>query len=215
MPHSGAVVTGGGNTAPRKRMSLNVSNGGTESTRQRRATIAPAYAGSSSPTCRWSPSWCACRRSSAHRARPPRSCRGSPTPSCCGGRADVRGRARPQKVYRVGLALCAAGAAVALCARGRMGRAGAGRCRATALSPVTLALISHAVPDSPLRRARCGRSATGALRLGGTPRTPHRSRSTMTTVDPRAIRKGRCLDRLSSAQPRVDDDRSYGGQPRS
>lgn len=60
---------------------------------------------------------------------------------------DVRGR---KKVYQVGLALCAAGALVALCARSvefvwaGQALAGAG---AAALLPVTLALISHAVPD--------------------------------------------------------------------
>lgn len=61
--------------------------------------------------------------------------------------ADVHGR---KKVYQVGLALCAAGAAVSLCARSvevlwaGQALAGAG---AAALLPVTLALISHAVPD--------------------------------------------------------------------
>lgn len=61
--------------------------------------------------------------------------------------ADVRGR---KKVYQVGLALCAAGAAVSLCAPSvealwaGQALAGAG---AAALLPVTLALISHAVPD--------------------------------------------------------------------
>ncbi|MGC4808237.1 MFS transporter [Micromonospora sp. DT233] len=61
--------------------------------------------------------------------------------------SDVHGR---KKVYQVGLALCAAGALVALCARSvqmlwaGQALAGAG---AAALLPVTLALISHAVPD--------------------------------------------------------------------
>ncbi|WP_433341672.1 DHA2 family efflux MFS transporter permease subunit [Micromonospora sp. CA-111912] len=61
--------------------------------------------------------------------------------------SDVHGR---KKVYQVGLALCAVGALVALCARSvqvlwlGQGLAGAG---AAALLPVTLALISHAVPD--------------------------------------------------------------------
>ncbi len=61
--------------------------------------------------------------------------------------ADVHGR---RKVYQVGLALCAAGAAVALCAPSVealwVGQALAGS-GAAALLPVTLALISHAVPD--------------------------------------------------------------------
>ncbi|MGW1059130.1 MFS transporter [Micromonospora rubida] len=61
--------------------------------------------------------------------------------------ADVHGRKR---VFQVGLALCAVGALVALCARSvevlwvGQALAGAG---AAALLPVTLALISHAVPD--------------------------------------------------------------------
>ncbi|MCC5575635.1 MFS transporter [Microtetraspora sp. AC03309] len=61
--------------------------------------------------------------------------------------ADVHGR---KKIYQVGLALCAAGAVVALCARSvqvvwvGQALAGAG---AAALLPVTLALISHVVPD--------------------------------------------------------------------
>ncbi|WP_460308704.1 MFS transporter [Actinocorallia aurea] len=60
---------------------------------------------------------------------------------------DVHGR---RKVYQVGLALCAAGALVSLCAPSIevvwLGQAlsGAG---AAALLPVTLALISHVVPD--------------------------------------------------------------------
>ena len=67
--------------------------------------------------------------------------------------ADVYGRKR---VYQVGLALCALGALVALCARSvqlvwvGQALAGAG---AAALLPVTLALISHAVPD-PRERGR-------------------------------------------------------------
>ncbi|MFD3687728.1 MFS transporter [Nocardiopsis sp. NPDC058631] len=67
--------------------------------------------------------------------------------------ADVHGR---KKVYQVGLALCAAGALVALCAPSvqvlwvGQALAGAG---AAALLPVTLALISHAVPD-PRERGR-------------------------------------------------------------
>ncbi|MFV2178262.1 MFS transporter [Actinomadura sp. LOL_016] len=66
---------------------------------------------------------------------------------------DVHGR---KKVYRVGMALCALGALVALCAPSVQvlwaGQAlsGAG---AAALLPVTLALISHAVPD-PHERGR-------------------------------------------------------------
>lgn len=61
--------------------------------------------------------------------------------------AEVHGR---KKVYQVGLAFCAAGAAVSLCARSvevlwaGQALAGAG---AAALLPVTLALISHVVPD--------------------------------------------------------------------
>ncbi|ROO87195.1 EmrB/QacA subfamily drug resistance transporter [Actinocorallia herbida] len=60
---------------------------------------------------------------------------------------DVHGR---KKVYQVGLALCAAGALLALCARSvqmlwaGQALAGAG---AAALLPVTLALISQAVPN--------------------------------------------------------------------
>ncbi|WP_254395773.1 MFS transporter [Streptomyces sp. AC512_CC834] len=60
---------------------------------------------------------------------------------------DVHGR---RKVYQVGLALCAAGAAVSLCAGSvqvlwaGQALAGAG---AAALLPVTLALISEAVPE--------------------------------------------------------------------
>lgn len=60
---------------------------------------------------------------------------------------DVHGR---RKVYQVGLALCAAGAAVSLCA-GSVGTLWAGQALAgagaAALLPVSLALISQAVPD--------------------------------------------------------------------
>ncbi|WP_051300019.1 MFS transporter [Actinomadura rifamycini] len=66
---------------------------------------------------------------------------------------DVHGR---KKVYQAGLALCALGALVALCAPSvqvlwaGQALAGAG---AAALLPVTLALIGHAVPD-PRERGR-------------------------------------------------------------
>jgi MFS family permease len=67
--------------------------------------------------------------------------------------ADVHGR---KKVYQVGLALCALGALVSLCASSvqvlwaGQALAGAG---AAGLLPVTLALISHAVQD-PHERAK-------------------------------------------------------------
>ncbi|MFD6953286.1 MULTISPECIES: MFS transporter [unclassified Nocardiopsis] len=66
---------------------------------------------------------------------------------------DVHGR---KKVYQVGLALCAAGALVSLCASSveavwvGQALAGAG---AAALLPVTLALVSHAAPG-PRERGR-------------------------------------------------------------
>ncbi|MFD6530739.1 MFS transporter [Streptomyces sp. NPDC060184] len=82
---------------------------------------------------------------------------------------DVHGR---KKVFQAGLALCAAGAAVSLCAQSIaviwVGQAlsGAG---AAALLPMTLALISHVVPDHRERGKFIGLWTTclmGALAVG-------------------------------------------------
>ncbi|MFG1945307.1 MFS transporter [Nonomuraea sp. NPDC048826] len=82
---------------------------------------------------------------------------------------DVIGR---KKVYQVGLALCALGALVSLCATSVqliwLGQALAGA-GAAALLPVTLALISHAVPDHRERGTYIGMWTTcmmGAMALG-------------------------------------------------